>query len=78
MIRCERDILRRVDSRSDWNGPVWSGLEVKPDQTNCLHDRSGLTGKTSKTAKDEAEAVEGRRKAVSCITSVVVWIPPLA
>jgi hypothetical protein len=23
---------------SDRNGPVWSGLEVKPDQTSCLYN----------------------------------------
>jgi len=46
---------------SDRNGPVWSGLEVKPDQTSCLHNnRSDLTGQTNKTAKNKTE-IKGKK-----------------
>ncbi len=56
-------------SWADRNGPVWSGLTSRPDQTSCLHNnRSGLTGQTSKTAKNKAEVVEGRKR-VYYITS---------
>lgn len=58
--------LRVVETASDRNGLVWHGMEVKPYHTSCLYNNryvlAGKTSKTAKTAKNEAEVVEGRKE----------------
>lgn len=66
-------------TRSGYNfkaviGMVWSGLVwgSRPDQTSCLHNnRSNQTGLTNKTAKNEAEVVQGERKYIYYYPSIL-------